>query len=382
MNRLSLRLAASLGVACIAIVLHAGAALAQLQLAPSSPPAAKPKPHHKPPKRTDASKPGGPSAPAPVPAPPPPAASAGSPTSAGREPDMAFGAFQRGYYITAFSLATQRAGDKHDPKSMTLLGELYANGLGVPQDDKKAEEWYKLAAARGDANAMFALGMFRMQGRGGPRDRVESAKWLAAAAKLGHPIAAYDLALLYIEGELFPRDFGRAAQLLSVAAQAGNPQAEYALGTLYKEGRGVPKDMHEAVRLFGLAALGDETDAEVEYGIDLFNGDGIARNQPMAAALFRKAALMGNPVAQDRLAIVLANGFGVKADPVEAAKWHLISKAAGETDLTLDDFVGKLDPKSRAAAEQAAKPWVDAINRAIAARTRAAPPPAPTSAAK
>ena len=40
---------------------------------------------------------------------------------------------------------------------MTLLGELYANGLGVPEDDKKAEEWYKLAAARGDANAMFAL---------------------------------------------------------------------------------------------------------------------------------------------------------------------------------------------------------------------------------
>jgi hypothetical protein len=59
-----------------------------------------------------------------------------------------------------------------------------------------------------------------------------------------------------------------------------------------------------------------------------------------------------------------------------------MSKAAGETDLTLDDFVSKLDPKSRAAAEQAAKPWVDAVNRAIAARTHAASPAAPTSAAK
>jgi hypothetical protein len=140
--------------------------------------------------------------------------------------------------------------------------------------------------------------------------------------------------------------------------------------------------MHEAVRLFGLAALGDEADAEVEYGIDLFNGDGVARNQAMAAALFRKAALMGNPVAQDRLAIILANGLGVTADPVEAAKWHLISKATGETDLALDDFVNKLDAKSRAAAEQAAKPWVEAINRSIAARTHAASPAAPTSAAK
>ena len=52
---------------------------------------------------------------------------------------------------------------KATPKAMTLLAELYANGLGVPQDDKKAAEWYKLAAARGDPNAMFALAMFDLQ---------------------------------------------------------------------------------------------------------------------------------------------------------------------------------------------------------------------------
>ena len=90
---------------------------------------------------------------------------------------------------------------------MTLLGELYAGGLGVPQNDAKAAEWYKLAADRGDRDAMFALAMLRLQGRAGPRDRDAAAKWLAAAAKLGHPLAAYDLALLYIEGQLFPQDF-------------------------------------------------------------------------------------------------------------------------------------------------------------------------------
>jgi uncharacterized protein len=352
---------------------------AQLQLGPPSAPATKPAlPHHKPAKPATSARPttapiGGPAQ----------SGSAVPPISAASgagQLDLAFGAFQRGYYITAFSLATERAADKDDPKSMTLLGELYANGLGVPQDDKKAAEWYKLAAARGDANAMFALAMFYMQGRAGPRDRVESAKWLAAAAKLGHPVAAYDLALLYMEGELFPQDFGRAAELLRVAAQAGNPQAEYALGTLYKEGRGVPKDMGEAVRLFGLAALGDQADAEVEYAIALFNGDGVARNQPLAAAIFRKAALNGNPIAQDRLAVILANGFGLKADPVEAAKWHLISKAAGETDLVLDDFVNKLDANSRSKAEAEAKPWLDLVQQTIAARTRASSASTPSAA--
>src|SRR5208282_4741786 len=182
----------------------------------------------------------------------------------GAEPDLAYGAFQRGRFLTAFGLATHRA-EAGDMKAMTLLGELYAGGLGVPHNDAKAAEWYKLAAGRGDREAMFALGMFALRGRDGPRDRDASAKWLAAAAKLGQPLAAYDLALLYIEGQLFPQDFSRAAELFRVAAQAGNPEAQYALGTLYKEGRGVAKDMHEAVRLWALASLADNTDAEVEY---------------------------------------------------------------------------------------------------------------------
>jgi uncharacterized protein len=384
MSGLATRFAACWLLAALLAPLLACNALAQLQLGPASAPATKPTPHRKSAKPATTVKPN--AAPA--------ASTAGgpaqaesivppkAPASGASQPDLAFGAFQRGYYITAFQLATERAADKDDPKSMTLLGELYANGLGVPQDDKKAAEWYKLAAARGDANAMFALAMFRMQGRAGPRDRVESAKWLAAAAKLGHPVAAYDLALLYMEGELFPQDFGRAAELLRVAAQAGNPQSQYALGTLYKEGRGVPKDMREAVRLFGLAALGDQADAEVEYAIALFNGDGIARNQQLAATIFRKSALMGNPIAQDRLAVILANGYGAKADPVEAAKWHLISKATGETDLVLDDFVNKLDAKSRNTAEAEAKPWIDFVKQTIAARTRANSASAPAAAAK
>ena len=108
------------------------------------------------------------------------------PDNGGQKPDLAFGAFQRGYFLTALQYATDGA-TAGNPPSMTLLGELYANGLGVPQDDAKAADWYKLAAARGDRNAMFALGMFALQGRAGPRDRAQSAKWLAAAANLGHP---------------------------------------------------------------------------------------------------------------------------------------------------------------------------------------------------
>jgi hypothetical protein len=77
--------------------------------------------------------------------------------------------------------------------------------------------------------------------------------------------------------------------------------------------------------------------------------------------LFRRAATRGSAIAQDRLAHILASGRGAPANPVEATKWHLVSKAHGETDLVLDDFVNKLDPETRAAGEKAAKSWVDAL---------------------
>ncbi len=71
--------------------------------------------------------------------------------------------------------------------------------------------------------------------------------------------------------------------------------------------------------------------------------------------------IKGNAIAQDRLARILAVGRGVPANPVDATKWHLISKARGETDLPLDDFVNNLDTEKREAGQKAAKLWLDAL---------------------
>ena len=91
-------------------------------------------------------------------------------------------AFQRGQYVTAFREATRRVEEKSDPKAMTLLGELYADGLGVANDDRKAVDWYKLASARGDREAMFALAIFKMTG---PRRPARSRRGGTPAGRSG-----------------------------------------------------------------------------------------------------------------------------------------------------------------------------------------------------
>ena len=144
--------------------------------------------------------------------------------------DLAYGAFQRGHYLTAFNEASKRA-QQNDPAAMTLLGEIYAQGLGVGRDDSKAAQWYKMAAAKGDRDALFALAMFNFQGRATTKNLEEAARLLEAAAKLGHAGAAYDLGLLYLQGQQFPQDIKRAGELFALAAEGGNSEAQYALAT-------------------------------------------------------------------------------------------------------------------------------------------------------
>jgi len=273
--------------------------------------------------------------------------------------DLAYGAFQRGAYGEAFRIASKRAQEQSDPKAMTLLGELYANGLGVSRNDAKALDWYKQAADRGDREATFALAMMRIGGRGAPANREEGAKLLAFAAKLGSAPAAYNLALLNIEGQLFPQDLKRAAELFKQAADAGNAQAQYALAMFYKEGRGgLPKDEAETARLLHAAAVADNLDAQVEYAIALFNGTGTPRDEAGAVALLWKASRRGSPIAQNRLARVLATGTGAPKDMVEGMKWHLIAKSGGNGDLMLDEMLAHMSTEDRAKAEDAARRWL------------------------
>jgi uncharacterized protein YecT (DUF1311 family) len=57
------------------------------------------------------------------------------------------------------------------------LGLMYDNGRGVPEDDKTAVKWYRLAAEQGDAFAQRNLGRMYAYGQGVPQDAMTAAKW-------------------------------------------------------------------------------------------------------------------------------------------------------------------------------------------------------------
>ncbi len=272
----------------------------------------------------------------------------------GVKADLAFGAFQRGYFLTAFREAMKRIeADNRDSAAMALIGELYRDGLGVRADPGEAARWYKLAADRGDVGGAFALALAYLRARGVAEDRATARVLLEKIAPQPHIGALYNLGLMAAEDS--PPDFRRAADYFRKATDLGAADAAYALALLYKEGRGVERNLKRSVELLRIAAAEHIVAAEIDLGIAYFNGEGVEANSSVAASYFRRAAEANNPVAANRLARILAAGAGVQPDIVEAMKWHVLARAAGVEDAWLDGELGRLTPPQRAEVEQRIK---------------------------
>ena len=82
-----------------------------------------------------------------------------------------------------------------DAESQYGMGQLYANGYGVPLDDAEALKWYQKAADQGHGEAQCALGVMHANGWGVPMSETEAMKWYLLAAENGVTDARSTLAL-------------------------------------------------------------------------------------------------------------------------------------------------------------------------------------------
>jgi len=273
------------------------------------------------------------------------------------EPDLAFGAFQRGLYQTALQEALKRvAANPGDAPAMTLLGELYRDGLAVRRDPAEAAKWYRLAAARGDRQAQFALAIAHLGGAGVDKSPALARQWFEKAAAQDHAGALYNLGVMELESEV--QDARKAAAFFEKAADRGDPDAAYGLAILLREGTGVDKNRARSLIYLRTAAEARHVAAMVEYGIALFNGEGGSKDEAGAARLFAKAAAQHSAVGQNRLARLYVSGRGVKVNIVEAMKWHILARAGGLSDPWLESKLPGLSAQERAAIEQAVQRFI------------------------
>jgi TPR repeat protein len=211
------------------------------------------------------------------------------------------------------------------------LGNLYHNGVGVPQDNTQAAFWYRKAAEQGDALAQALLGAAYTTGQGVLQDNVQAVFWFRKAAEQGNALAQFSLGYLYRDGDGVPQDRTQAAAWFRKAAEQGDADAQYSLGMTYVLGQGVPQD------------------------------------NAQAAAWFRKAAEQGDADAQYTLGELNVLGQGVPQDWAEAYFWLDLAAAgkprtsnAKDVATARDEILSHLTPADLSREQERARKWFEA----------------------
>jgi exopolysaccharide production negative regulator len=148
------------------------------------------------------------------------------------------------------------AAEGGQPLARWKLGEMYANGEGVPRDDVKAYHYFNRLVEDYDedqpyqrdlgaiSNAFVAVGVYCLNGvpdsdlRSDPVRAHELFQY--AATTFGDPNAQYNLAHMYITGAGgLAKDNITAIRWLALAAKKGHPQSQALLGHMLFVGDGL-----------------------------------------------------------------------------------------------------------------------------------------------
>ena len=256
------------------------------------------------------------------------------------------------------------------------------DGLGNARG-RRYLRWYRQAAADGHPEAQFGLGLMYANGEGVPRNDRMASVWLRRASEQRHPRAPVRLRTIQRRNSLsieppdelvtsaMNGDNGALAQIRKwvgddgignvrgqryltwyrQAAQDGHPEAQFGLGLMYASGEGVLRDDRTAIIWLRRSAAQGHVRAQVDLGqIErrvtaeeneanaeaLFNrgmiyasGDGVSQDWSQAVVWFRSAAEQGHASAQHYLGRAYAGSAGIRENLVTAYMWLAVAATNG-----------------------------------------------------
>ncbi len=166
------------------------------------------------------------------------------------------------------------AGNIEDSKMMEEAGELYQQGLIVPQSDPEAAAWYREAAEAGNEEGMYHLGLMLRAGKGVAWNETEAMQWFTSCLSFNSQHVRQDLPVFvgcaqqlgrgYFDGlGGGTQDYSQAAIWFRYAAERNDPWSEVYMGIIDENGWGMAKDTDAAKSWFTKAAGGtDQTAAQ------------------------------------------------------------------------------------------------------------------------
>ncbi|XP_047941801.1 ERAD-associated E3 ubiquitin-protein ligase component HRD3A-like [Salvia hispanica] len=195
-----------------------------------------------------------------------------------------------------------KAVEKGEPRSMELLGEIYARGAGVERNYTKALEWLTLASRQQLYSAYNGMGYLYVKGYGVEKKNYTKAKeYFDKAAENDEPCGFYNLGVMYLKGLGVKRDLKIATKYFALAANAGQPKAFYQLAKMFHTGVGLKKNLHMATALYKLVAERGPWSSLSRWALESYLKGDIGK----AFLLYSRMAEIGYEVAQSNAAWIL-----------------------------------------------------------------------------
>ena len=215
--------------------------------------------------------------------------------------------------VEASVAALTYAAANGQPLARWKLGEMYANGDGVPRDDFKAYHYFDQLVEDYDedqpdpqnlsafSSAFVAVGVYCLNGI--PNSDVRPDPWRAhelfqyAATIFGDPNAQYNLARMYMFGAGgLAKDDIAAIRWLALAAKQGHPPSQALLGHMLFVGDGVLDQRARGLMWLEFAKDG-APDPKNQWIRELYQRDFevASDNDRRAAAAMHEALAKGTP---------------------------------------------------------------------------------------
>ncbi|MBR2844837.1 MAG: SEL1-like repeat protein [Solobacterium sp.] len=214
----------------------------------------------------------------------------------------------------------QEADEQGDLLAPVMLGKMYCNGIGVPQDFVTARQYLQKGADNGIPQALIMLGDLYFEGLGGPADHAAAEKYYEEAGYGGEREGLRLLRLGIIRNEA--GDPERGLQYFRQAADAGDTYALVEMAAMYRDGYGVSVDYARSIDLLNEAVEKGDLNAAVDLGMMYMNGAGVQQDLRTAYELFTRAAEENNPYGLNNLGYMYDYGLYVQKDERQAIELY------------------------------------------------------------
>lgn len=186
------------------------------------------------------------------------------------------------------------------------LADMYAKGIGTPQNHTKAFRLYQsIRDDGGDAN--YHLGLMSEAGQGTKQDYVSAMEYYMSAAKKQNGASMNRIGELYLRGLGVPRDYAQAALWFEKAADFHDSEGLLNGGKLYAQGLGVKRDDAEAQKWYEEAVEQGNSDAMRVLARFFEEGRGVGPSTARARQLYCNAAFLDQKRMTEELAAANPN---------------------------------------------------------------------------